>query len=65
MVNGERCGKKQPCPDCSFCQWCGDDRCQLCRGRCATGGKKLSLAEQIALYETINGRGKEISKDEG
>ncbi|MBI4697477.1 MAG: hypothetical protein HY758_00780 [Nitrospirae bacterium] len=30
--------KKYPCPDCSFCQWCSDDRCGLCR----PAGKKCS-----------------------
>lgn len=45
--------KKRPCPDCTFCQWCSDDRCSLClRQRC--GGRKLSQAEQIALYESLN-----------
>jgi hypothetical protein len=46
--------KKHACPDCTFCQWCGDDRCALClrQGRCK--GKKLSQAEQIALYEDLN-----------
>ena len=23
--------KKNPCPDCFFCQWCSDSRCGLCR----------------------------------
>ena len=23
--------KKHPCPDCRFCQWCADSRCNLCR----------------------------------
>ncbi len=22
---------KNPCPDCTFCQWCGDERCLKCR----------------------------------
>ena len=45
--------KKHPCPDCKMCQWCSDDRCSLClrAGGCR---KKLSMAEQIALYEKIN-----------
>jgi hypothetical protein len=35
-----------------MCQWCSDDRCRLClRTGC---GKKLSMAEQIALYEKLN-----------
>lgn len=52
-MDGEKCGKKHPCPDCSFCQWCSDDRCRRCR---AKGGsaKKLSSLEQIALYEALN-----------
>jgi hypothetical protein len=23
--------KKNPCPDCDFCQWCNDSKCGLCR----------------------------------
>ncbi|MEI6305604.1 MAG: hypothetical protein WCP33_02165 [Deltaproteobacteria bacterium] len=45
--------QKHPCIDCICCQWCSDDRCRLCRkqtGRC----RKLSLAEQIARYESLN-----------
>lgn len=46
--------KKHPCPDCRQCQWCSDDRCRLCL---KTGcRKKLSMAEQIAYYERLNGR---------
>ncbi|MCL7487137.1 MAG: hypothetical protein M8357_03040 [Desulfobulbaceae bacterium] len=26
-----RCEKKNPCPDCFNCQWCGNERCRLCR----------------------------------
>jgi hypothetical protein len=45
--------KKHPCPDCSFCQWCSDDRCRLCLNR--EGCKrKLSQAEQIKLYNDLN-----------
>jgi len=47
-------GKKHPCPDCSFCQWCSDDRCALCLRTDSCCRKKLSVAEQIALYEAIN-----------
>lgn len=25
------CPKKHPCPDCHFCQYCSDARCQTCR----------------------------------
>lgn len=51
--------KKHPCPDCSFCQWCGDDRCALCLRTRQCSRKKLSQQEQIDLYEAINkGSGK-------
>ena len=23
--------KKNPCPDCQFCQYCSDNRCAMCR----------------------------------
>ncbi len=50
--------KKHQCPDCHFCQGCSESRCQACRG-CRAGdpgpsGRKLSLREQICLYEAIN-----------
>jgi len=25
------CIKKHPCRDCFSCQWCGDERCRVCR----------------------------------
>jgi hypothetical protein len=55
-VFNTECGgtKKHPCPDCRFCQWCSDERCQLCLGHGKPCGKKLSLEEQIALYESLN-----------
>ena len=49
--------KKHPCRDCVYCQWCSNDRCNLClkhRGFCS----KLSLAEQIELYDALNSTGK-------
>jgi D-arabinose 1-dehydrogenase-like Zn-dependent alcohol dehydrogenase len=46
--------RKHPCPDCRHCQWCGDDRCRLCRQSPAGAHRKLSFAEQIALYEQLN-----------
>ena len=61
MADDQNAGKKCPCPDCNFCQWCSDDRCRICRGD-GKRGKKLSMAEQIALYDRINGQKDE--KDE-
>jgi hypothetical protein len=52
--------KKHPCPDCHFCQYCSDTRCQSCRGKkngphkCPA--RKLSLCEQIRLYEEVNAK---------
>ncbi len=53
MSSEQPSAKKHPCPDCTFCQWCGDDRCRRCLDRCPKA-RKLSLAEQVALYDAIN-----------
>lgn len=45
--------KKYPCPDCNYCQFCSEVRCNLCRGT-KIRPLKLSLAEQIELYERLN-----------
>jgi transglutaminase/protease-like cytokinesis protein 3 len=50
----DRGSKKHRCPDCHFCQECSPSRCNVCR---ETGTKpecKLSLQEQVALYEQTN-----------
>jgi hypothetical protein len=46
--------KKHPCPDCHFCQECSPSRCQVCKGTGRKSEDKLSLREQIALYDKIN-----------
>jgi hypothetical protein len=46
--------RKHPCPDCHYCQQCSAARCSLCRCRGGESGPKLSLEEQVALYERIN-----------
>jgi len=46
--------KKHPCSDCTFCQWCSDDRCRLCLNREGCCRRKLSLAEQIEFYDALN-----------
>jgi hypothetical protein len=46
--------KKHPCPDCTFCQHCSEDRCRLCVGRKSSCCRKLSMAEQIARYDALN-----------
>ena len=56
--------KKHPCPDCRMCQWCSDDRCRMCL-RSGTGcKKKLSIFEQIALFERLNAQEKEKTPSE-
>lgn len=51
-------GKKYPCPDCSFCQFCAETRCLTCRSERNRGNaaacNKLSLQEQILFYEKVN-----------
>jgi hypothetical protein len=54
---------KHPCPDCSFCQWCSDDRCSLCLRQGCGKKRKLSMAEQIALYDAINSKGGALTDD--
>ncbi len=44
--------QKHPCPDCNMCQMCAESRCRLCQGQDCMK-PKLSLAEQIALYEKL------------
>ena len=51
--------KKHPCPDCTCCQWCSDDRCRLCVDRKTCNRRKLSIDEQIALYESLNKHGRQ------
>jgi hypothetical protein len=46
--------RRRPCPDCRFCQGCSQDRCRLCRSGRKKVPEKLSVAEQIALYERLN-----------
>jgi len=49
--------KKHNCVDCLFCQMCAESRCNLCRNRkkqeCKTE-RRLSLREQIKLYDELN-----------
>ncbi len=63
---GKRQGKKHPCPDCSFCQSCAETRCLSCRSERNRGGfapcKKLSIQEQILLYDKVNAEASEKKK---
>jgi hypothetical protein len=57
--------KKHPCPDCRQCQWCSDERCRLCLRSSSGFRKKLSMAEQIALFEELNRAGSQKNADCG
>lgn len=70
MVYEPGCGKsgnthtrKHPCGDCHFCQFCSDDRCSACRGKKSDSQgalcRKLSVKDQILLYERINAQGRQ------
>lgn len=50
-----KCGKKHPCKDCRFCQWCSESRCDVCRGK-RSKYAGMSFEEQIAIYDKINKR---------
>jgi hypothetical protein len=54
MKGMEEQPKKHPCPDCQHCQWCTDTRCSMCLRTSGSCRRKMSMAEQIALYEKIN-----------
>jgi len=34
--------KKHPCPDCFSCQWCGNERCRVCKGKQAKKKRKIA-----------------------
>ncbi len=48
--------RKHPCADCKMCQGCSESRCGSCRLRRNDGrsGRRLSISEQIALFNRIN-----------
>ena len=57
MGTGQAEKKKHPCRDCGFCQQCSESRCVVCRAQRAKHMdplRKLSIREQIALYEQLN-----------
>jgi len=34
--------KRNPCPDCFSCQWCGNERCRVCKGKQVKKKKKTT-----------------------
>ena len=35
--------KKNPCNDCFSCQWCGNERCRVCKDKAVKKGKKKTI----------------------
>ena len=56
--------KKHPCPDCRCCQWCSDDRCRLCLRTGCGARRKLTIREQVELYERLNAEERGVSDGE-
>ncbi len=46
--------KKHPCPDCVACQFCSDTRCRTCLGKGPGRPPRMSIEEQIELYNKMN-----------
>jgi len=40
VPDGKKGKKKNPCPDCFSCQWCGNERCRTCRAHTCCKSKK-------------------------
>ncbi len=47
---------KKKCRDCKMCQMCSESRCKACLNRGCEKNKKLSIREQIELFERINAK---------
>jgi hypothetical protein len=39
--------RKNPCPGCFSCQWCGNERCRLCREKAPQKRKTVPLAHPL------------------
>ncbi len=46
--------RRRRCSDCLYCQLCSLNRCRLCWASKTKSHQKLSMAEQIALYDRLN-----------
>ncbi|MBI5634568.1 MAG: hypothetical protein HZA15_13950 [Nitrospirae bacterium] len=43
--------KKNPCPDCDFCQGCSETRCSLCKSLdCPSSKKAKKKKEHVPLF---------------
>ncbi len=39
----KNCKKKYPCKDCMSCQFCSDERCDLCLKGCSSKNKEKKI----------------------
>lgn len=46
--------KKNNCKDCFSCQWCSDERCELCLGKNCSRGKFLKKYKKLKKVEYID-----------
>ena len=45
--------KKNPCPDCSFCQYCSETRCSMCKHiKDKTKGKNTKAKPHKPLFRS-------------
>lgn len=49
--------RKHDCPDCFSCQWCGDDRCGLCRAGKKSCGKCTEAGQEEEPSRTVGAPG--------
>jgi hypothetical protein len=55
IVSSTSAAHRHPCPDCKMCQCCSETRCRACRSsRKNRTARKLSIREQIELYNSLN-----------
>jgi hypothetical protein len=47
-------GRRRSCPDCRMCQGCSETRCRVCGSDRKKSSTRLSLKEQIELYNNLN-----------
>lgn len=54
-ISGKESHASSRCPDCKMCLQCSENRCAACRGGSRKSpSTKMSIRDQIALYERLN-----------
>ncbi|MBF0328792.1 MAG: hypothetical protein HQL10_06515 [Nitrospirae bacterium] len=52
LMDKKSTDKKNPCPDCEFCQFCSDTRCGMCRPSPKKKKKDCCKKEDKPLFRT-------------